>query len=941
MNHPSRGLIGRHRELAEADLALAVAASGTPQVLLVGGDAGIGKTTLTVAIADHAYELGFTVLLGHCLDIDDGVALRPVREALRGVLRGRTDKELPHVTRRLAPYLRGDADDVTIDELALVVEEGAGAGPLLLVLEDMHWADQSTVDLATAVARTGHGSMCLVLTYRSDEIPLGSPFRKAVVDLGRSPGTSRVDLVALGREEVAALATRRSGAVDPALIDVVFERSEGNPLYAEELIAAGIDDLPEALAALLLRRVDGLSEPTRLLLKLASVHGSTLSPRVLAQGLGLEALAVDAALREAIEGYVLERAGDQVRFRHGLIREAVYDDLMPGERTLCHTRVAEAIERLTGDDPGMTELGQLAFHWHAAHDVPRAFAAAVRAGTAARRHGLPEAIPFLTRALELFDRVPPEDREPAEADLVLQLALAHHENYGPARSRELMAQALDLVSDESDPLSAARVYTAYAQTWTEIEGGLTHKEALDRALSLLGDEPSAELASALTMQSFWFIRYEQWRAASMSAGEAVTIARALGLAEAEGEALYNVAWAAMALGDHVTSAEKFREGASLQHRGGAHALAYLAEAGQAEALLAAGDHESGMRIAESARDRALRDGFPYAAARIRLERVQGLLDLGRLTDADLELDALAAERSVPDDSFDKLAPRIRLLLFRGDAATAEPLVRTVFDKMRSIAALPTNLAVLPFVQVLVATNQVDEAVATMREVLARFENADGPVSLGAHAYGAYHAIEAAHRRGLPDPTDLMEMADGALNRALRTVSPTGSRTRFGCLIPQAHALRAELCGEPSTDLWRAAYDAAAHVGAGLALPVRLRLLRAMLAEGVRDEARTALSQVVNDARTTGMEGVLEDALKLARRHRIPVAGDERPSILDILTTREREVLEVLVTGATNRAIADKLFISEKTVSVHVTNLLAKLRVTNRTEAAAVARDLAP
>ncbi|MBF4768935.1 response regulator transcription factor [Nocardioides agariphilus] len=90
-----------------------------------------------------------------------------------------------------------------------------------------------------------------------------------------------------------------------------------------------------------------------------------------------------------------------------------------------------------------------------------------------------------------------------------------------------------------------------------------------------------------------------------------------------------------------------------------------------------------------------------------------------------------------------------------------------------------------------------------------------------------------------------------------------------------------------------------------------------------------------------MEGVLEDALKLARRHRIPVAGDERPSILDILTTREREVLEVLVTGATNRAIADKLFISEKTVSVHVTNLLAKLRVTNRTEAAAVARDLAP
>jgi DNA-binding NarL/FixJ family response regulator len=130
------------------------------------------------------------------------------------------------------------------------------------------------------------------------------------------------------------------------------------------------------------------------------------------------------------------------------------------------------------------------------------------------------------------------------------------------------------------------------------------------------------------------------------------------------------------------------------------------------------------------------------------------------------------------------------------------------------------------------------------------------------------------------------------------------------------------------------------VGPGLALPIRLRLVQSLLVGGERDEPRTALPEIVDEARAMGAQGVVDDALKLARRHRIPVAGDDRPHRLDILTAREREVLDVLATGATNKAIAERLFISEKTVSVHVTNLLAKLGVTNRTEAAAVARDLA-
>ena len=209
MKHPSRGLIGRDRELSEADGALDAAASGTPQVLLVGGDAGIGKTSLVAAVADRARELGFAVLVGHCLDIDDGVGLRPVREALRQAITDRSEEDLSPVTRRLAPYLRGESDKATVDDLCLVVGELVEAGPLLLVLEDLHWADRSSIDVATAVARAGRGRLCVVLTYRADEVTRRHPFYEALAEIGRSPGARRIDLAALDSEGIAAMAVSR------------------------------------------------------------------------------------------------------------------------------------------------------------------------------------------------------------------------------------------------------------------------------------------------------------------------------------------------------------------------------------------------------------------------------------------------------------------------------------------------------------------------------------------------------------------------------------------------------------------------------------------------------------------------------------------------------------------------------------------------------------
>ena len=273
---PGVGLFGRDRELSDADEALGLAATGTPQVLLVGGDAGIGKTTLATAVSERARACGFTVLTGHCLDVDHGAALRPVREALRGAVLNRPDDELPPVTRRLADYLRGTSDGGPLDTLGLVTAELAAEAPLLLLLEDMHAADRATRELAVSLAHTATGPFVLVLTFRNDELTRRHPFRRALVELGRSPAARRLELGVLDRDGIAGIVEARTGRRDPALVGALLARSEGNPLYVEELVAAGTDGLPAALSDLLLARVDALSTPARDLLRFASVHGSRL-----------------------------------------------------------------------------------------------------------------------------------------------------------------------------------------------------------------------------------------------------------------------------------------------------------------------------------------------------------------------------------------------------------------------------------------------------------------------------------------------------------------------------------------------------------------------------------------------------------------------------------------------------------------------------------------
>ena len=280
----------------------------------------------------------------------------------------------------------------------------SGVAPVLFTVEDVHWADRSTLDLTAFLIRSLRNARVLVVvTYRSDELHRRHPLRPLLTSWERDRSIDRIDLRRFDRDEVGAQLHAILGeAPGLAVTETVFDRSGGNAYLVEELagtVKARGDpaDLPPSLADVLLSRVDALTPDAQKLLRTASVAGRAVPDRLLAEVAGLGENELYAALREAVENHLLVVApdGQGYAFRHALTRDAVYEDMLPGERVRLHAAYGEALER----DPGLAagEAGQaglataLAYHWYAALDLPRALPASIDAGQA--RDGLVRARP--------------------------------------------------------------------------------------------------------------------------------------------------------------------------------------------------------------------------------------------------------------------------------------------------------------------------------------------------------------------------------------------------------------------------------------------------------------------------------------------------------------------------------------------------------------------
>ena len=424
----ARPLIGRRDELTTLTGLLGIRpVDGLDPVraVLLAGDAGVGKTRLLTELRDVAFTEGWQVVAGHSLDFgDSALPYLPFSEVI-----GRLATDAPALVDtiaeqhpalgRLRPGRRllsgselttDSAADSAVDRGALydavhALLAAAGAErPLLLVIEDTHWADRSTRDLLSFLfSRPFESEVEIVASYRSDDLHRRHPLRRAAAEWARIPGVARVQLNPLPSDDVRALVHQlHPTPLTEAEIACIVERADGNAFFVEELVGATrlAQGLPDDLAELLLVRLDQLGDEAQAVVRSAAVAGRRVNHDLLAASSNLTLEALDVGLRDAIGHNVLVPARDEsYAFRHALLAEAVYDDLLPGERARLHAAYASAL----AGNHGRGTAAELARHARAAHDLATAFDASIRAGDEAMSVGGPdEAAGHYEAALELL-----------------------------------------------------------------------------------------------------------------------------------------------------------------------------------------------------------------------------------------------------------------------------------------------------------------------------------------------------------------------------------------------------------------------------------------------------------------------------------------------------------------------------------------------------------
>ncbi|HET8951013.1 MAG TPA: BTAD domain-containing putative transcriptional regulator [Solirubrobacteraceae bacterium] len=414
-------IVGRAAELERLDAALTAAFDGHGTTALISGPAGIGKTRVAAELARRARGRGATVLTGRCIDVvGAAVPYLPLIEALRPLRETSALDALPELARLLpgagalppaAAYRNaGETQLRLFSSVLTVLDRLAADAPVVLVLEDLQWADGSTLDLVAFLARAIQGGRVLLLaTARQQAVQPDEGLHRLVAGLRSAGAATVVELGPLSRGELETLVERSAGGPVPGeLADAVCARAEGNPFFAQELLAAalrGDEALPVQLRDVLLADFGRLSAEARAVVRVAAAAGRPVTRELLASAMGIAAGAIAGALREAVEHGLLVPDGTlgTYGFRHALIAEAAYGTLLPGELEEVHERLAVALAR----EPAGATAGEVAEHWIVARRAGEALAASLEAARSAQAvSGLAEALRHLERVLELWEQVP-------------------------------------------------------------------------------------------------------------------------------------------------------------------------------------------------------------------------------------------------------------------------------------------------------------------------------------------------------------------------------------------------------------------------------------------------------------------------------------------------------------------------------------------------------
>lgn len=966
-------IVGRDDELTLLRATIARGAAGDPETVLISGEAGVGKSRLVGQLADEADDLGVHIVVGGCMALVDAPwPYAPVAAAVDALLRD-TDND-PTLTAGLAGDLVRLSPDIgsKLDAPPLAVPEAmipgrvfdavrnlfgraASTRPLVVVFEDLHWADPSSLDLIGYLIRNMDWPGAIVATYRSDELHRRHPLLPWLAEIARVASVERIELDRLSPEAIAAQVEAILGEVpDARLIDEVVHRGGGNAFITEELVVSRGRDggIPRAAGVkhLLLARVAGLSDATRTTVEAMSVSPAATDSAIVAAASGRPDIEVEAAIHEALDAQIVVPAvdGSGYVFRHALLQEAVYDGLLPSERRRYHLGFARALEATHGPEA--------VHHALAANDLALALRASIAAGAAASTAGaFVDAATHLERAVQLFDAV-------SGADAFVE----------GGRSR-LLALAAQAVSYSGDSVRALRLWRA-ALDAAEPEGSVEERAEMLLGLAIDANDTSEHAAAIEATQ----MANELLMVSPPSRLRARVLAdhaRDLFVA-AEAAAAVETSRAAIEMASVVGDLR-------IEALGRGRLSLALFHLGQRDEAIA--EAETALSIARATRDRFVVHSVFWNAGKLYDdvgqpghggdlligEAVPLARELGLATSAVTALGAWqlwqagrwSEGRRALDEALQEPGKR-------SGRATELDVVQDLYDVMTRPTALraearePTAVDSPPD-WIIAAEDAIRRAEPERAVALARqgLKASEKEASLGnrthrgwllrliARAEADAAASSTGHRQAERRLAAARRSAEAATEaRALLEVGHEGD-LRGGdmpanVLLAEAEATRAVGSSDPGA--WEHAAEAwESRDGIFEAAYARYRRAEALLSAGRRrgeaaDDLRWA-------KRTTVALGAapLEEAIDaLAARARIDLgtaagsgsmlAGGALGELASPLTRREVEVLGLLAEGRSNRQIAEALFISESTAGVHVSNILGKLGVSGRTEAAAAA-----
>ncbi|MFI5711519.1 AAA family ATPase [Kribbella sp. NPDC051620] len=961
----STPLVGRSSELSALLSAVDEAKTRRAGAILLSGDAGVGKTRMLDEVATGAHERGFGVLVGHCTDFGDaGLPYLPFTEIF-----GRLADERPQVVEsvltnfpaigRLLPTHRligaqsvpqdGQLDRAALFDAVLGAFTALSTSePLVVIIEDAHWADDSSRDLiGFLITRLTSQRLALVVSYRSDDLHRRHPLRRPIAEWSRNPRVRRVSLLPLdatdSRTLLTALLTEPLSELEELRI---LERAGGNAFFTEELVAAAsmgdADAVPPDLADLLLVRLDPLSDDARQVARVIAVAGRRVPHTLLTAVAGLPDRELDAALRELIDAHIIEHPGNaSYYFRHALLAEAVYDDLLPGERVRQHAAYAKALK----DQTVAGTAAELAGHATRSHDLATAFEARVRAGQEAISVAAPqEALKHYEMALELLPNAAP-DASIDKTWLIVETATAAALSAQHLRAVKLLRKALSELPPDTPRLQRAELLMPLAEIALTIDNDQEAHEAISQALRLTSDEPAtvfkAQVASMYARVSDALGRpmeAERW------AHEALQIAREVGQESAASDAGITLAQLRRRAGDPVAAAKQLEEAAVRAQLAGDSAAEVRSRFLLGSNHYEMGDLASARNALQLAAERAGELGRQWAAygfdARRTLALTQFVLGEWDESAATARTDSMTP--AAADAALRGVGLNVRGA--RGDTSVAEELER--LRKWWTLDVMVPIIGLQPAVDAYLRLNRPAEAEKLITDVSSLCAEIFQTEWFMARIRFSTLGLQVLCHRAVHEPSAAAEL----VARGAELVADGQSTAEKG--MPPGRVLGVEGIAwlarleaewerlrwladiDPPTPAehvatWQRTVDAFGYGDVHQQAWSRLHFSAALRAAGRVADANEQVALAVETARRLGAKPLLEELGG--------AEGGGAGAGPAALTARESEVLALLAEGRTNRQLARELYISEKTVSVHVSNILAKLGVRSRTEAAAVAR----